>query len=197
MKSMGRKPRWLRVLLLGPALLCLTGLASAQGFQFAPQRIPQGAPFNNSFTENVDFADVSGTANTFAPRIPRLEQLADCAAGALQSVVRAHVFDNAEDYLTGHNLTTLENSVNGGSFQSVAMRWSDAQVFHGEVPGQLVGAIVYRGVSWDGYGNVGVSSTRSFNRAACVGAPFVYCAAKLNSCGNLPSISFTGAPSAS
>src|SRR5688500_10458551 len=33
-------------------------LASAQTFQFAPLRIPQGAPFNNSYTENVDFADV-------------------------------------------------------------------------------------------------------------------------------------------
>ena len=37
---------------------CFSAVASAQTFQFAPGRIPQGAPFNNSYTENVDFADV-------------------------------------------------------------------------------------------------------------------------------------------
>ncbi len=34
------------------------GFAAAQSYQFASNQIPQGNPFNNSFTENVDFADV-------------------------------------------------------------------------------------------------------------------------------------------
>ncbi len=34
------------------------GLAAAQSYQFASNQVPQGNPFNNSFTENVDFADV-------------------------------------------------------------------------------------------------------------------------------------------
>ena len=40
------------------ASLLIGSAASAQVYQFAPSRIPQGAPFNNSYTENVDFADV-------------------------------------------------------------------------------------------------------------------------------------------
>jgi hypothetical protein len=43
------------------ALLSSTALvatAAAQSFQFAPGRLPQGNPFNNSFSEAVDFADV-------------------------------------------------------------------------------------------------------------------------------------------
>ena len=40
------------------SLLALGGSASAQTFTFAPGQIPQGNPFNNSSTENVDFADI-------------------------------------------------------------------------------------------------------------------------------------------
>ncbi len=36
----------------------LVSQASAQSFQFANSQLPQGSPFNNSATENVDFADV-------------------------------------------------------------------------------------------------------------------------------------------
>src|SRR5690349_3933607 len=40
--------------------LALSGAASAQTFTSATNQIPQGNPFNNSATENVDFADVDG-----------------------------------------------------------------------------------------------------------------------------------------
>jgi VCBS repeat protein len=43
---------------LGFALASLAGAARAQVFVDNTAQIPQGAPFNNSFTENVDFADV-------------------------------------------------------------------------------------------------------------------------------------------
>src|SRR5688572_17148100 len=42
----------------GLACLALAGVTTAQTYQLAPQRIPQGAPFNASFSENLDFADV-------------------------------------------------------------------------------------------------------------------------------------------
>jgi hypothetical protein len=40
------------------AVLAPASAASAQVFQFAPDQIPSGPPFNNSSTEAVDFADV-------------------------------------------------------------------------------------------------------------------------------------------
>ncbi len=40
------------------AAVLLAAPAAAQSFQDTPSQIPQGSPFNNSFTENVDFADV-------------------------------------------------------------------------------------------------------------------------------------------
>jgi VCBS repeat protein len=48
-------PLALAPLLLGGAF---AAGASAQTFTSASSQIPQGSPFNNSFTENVDFADV-------------------------------------------------------------------------------------------------------------------------------------------
>ncbi len=36
----------------------LAPAANAQTFQFAPGQLPQGNPFNNSYTENIDFGDV-------------------------------------------------------------------------------------------------------------------------------------------
>ncbi len=36
----------------------LAPLGAAQSFQFAPAQIPQGAPFNNSYSENFDFGDL-------------------------------------------------------------------------------------------------------------------------------------------
>jgi hypothetical protein len=47
-----------RGLLFVLALVSLPSAARAQVFQSAPSKIPQGAPFNNSSSEAVDFADV-------------------------------------------------------------------------------------------------------------------------------------------
>ena len=38
--------------------LVLAPVAAAQNFVFAPDQIPQGAPANSSYAENIDFADV-------------------------------------------------------------------------------------------------------------------------------------------
>ncbi len=151
---------------------------------------------NDQNEANALLDNTSGVADTFAPRIPRLEQAPARAASTFPTVVRAHVLDNAEDYLTAFDQVRLEYSLNGGSFVSTSMRWSGAQVFRGEIPGLLVGQVAYRVVASDEQGNTGLSATLAFAATPCDGAPFVYCAAKLNSCGGLPAISFSGAPSA-
>jgi hypothetical protein len=138
----------------------------------------------------------SGVHDAFAPRIPLVEQATDRAASSAPTVVRAHVYDNAEDYLTGYAAVALEYAVDGGAFLSVPMRWSGAQVFRGELPGQLVGAITYRVVASDPHGNTGQSTTLGFLASPCDGGPQVRCQAKTNSCGLLPAIAFSGAPSA-
>jgi len=46
------------VSLVGLGILALGGAAAAQNFTNASTQIPQGSPFNNSSTENVDFADI-------------------------------------------------------------------------------------------------------------------------------------------
>jgi hypothetical protein len=68
-------------------------------------------------------------------------------------------------------------------------------VFRGEIPGLHVGALTYRVRADDEQGNSGLSATLAFTASPCDGGPFVYCTAKTNSCGALPAISFTGAPS--
>ncbi|HUR28738.1 MAG TPA: VCBS repeat-containing protein [Planctomycetota bacterium] len=150
---------------------------------------------NDQNEANALLDNTSGVPDTFAPRIPRLEQAANRSASTLPSIVRAHVYDNAEDYTTGYAIVVLEVAVNGGPFSSVPMDWSGAQVFRGEIPGLLVGAITYRVRASDESGNSGVSATLGFTATPCDGSPFVYCTAKTNSCGATPAISFTGAPS--
>jgi hypothetical protein len=58
-------------------------------------------------------------------------------------------------------------------------------------------SITYRVVATDPYGNRGVSATLGYTSGPCAGAPTFHCVAKLNSCGFLPAISFTGTPSIS
>ncbi|HTF87625.1 MAG TPA: VCBS repeat-containing protein [Planctomycetota bacterium] len=47
-----------RILAYLAAFLTVSLGATAQSFQLAPQLVPQGAPFNASYTESLDFADV-------------------------------------------------------------------------------------------------------------------------------------------
>jgi FG-GAP-like repeat len=42
------------------ATVATAAMASAQTYQNTPSQIPQGNPFNNSYTEGVDFADIDG-----------------------------------------------------------------------------------------------------------------------------------------
>ncbi|MFN0242932.1 MAG: hypothetical protein ACKVWV_08590 [Planctomycetota bacterium] len=104
----------------------------------------------NALSLNVTTAD-----DTFAPRLHRLEQAPDRAAGPAPTVVRVQVYDNASYYTTWYADTRLEVQVNGGPTLTFPMRSSQGQVFRGEIPGELAGTIAYRAVSTDEHGNTG------------------------------------------
>ncbi|MBK8179648.1 MAG: VCBS repeat-containing protein [Planctomycetes bacterium] len=152
---------------------------------------------NDQNEANALMLNGSALSDTSAPRVDRLEQVQDRNAGSAPTVVRAAVFDNAEEYMTAFADVELEYSVSSGPFLSVPMAWSGGQIFRGEIPGLLVGQVAYRVRATDGAGNTGVSVTRSFLVGPCTGEPGVYCSAKTNSCAGLPSISFSGVPSVS
>jgi hypothetical protein len=151
-----------------------------------------GAPEN--FAKNI-----TQIADTTAPRLAHLEQVPDRATGPDATVVRVHLYDNAPWPIAGFDVTSLEYSVDGGPFTAVAMNWSGGQLFRGEIPGSILGTISYRVRATDEHGNTGTSVTKSYNTSpsGCSGAPVVYCTAKTNSLGCLPTIESSGIPSAS
>lgn len=148
------------------------------------------------FEPNVLYENVTQHSDTFAPRSAPPEQAPDRAAGALSTIVRAHVLDNAAWYRNAFNSVELQFKVDGGPWSSTSMRWSGGQLFRGEIPGALVGLVEYRVAASDEYGNTGVSLERSYLATPCDGAVQAYCTAKLNSAGCVPSVIGVGSPSA-
>jgi hypothetical protein len=151
---------------------------------------------NDAGDQDNYFENTDQTPDTTAPRVPVLEQAPNRNAGPQPTAIRAHVYDNAALYVTAFNRTRLEYSVNGGAFVQVAMRYSGGQIFRGEIPGFTVGNVDYRVRSIDAYGNTGVSTTKSYTSGACTGEPTIYCTAKTNSAGCVPTIGVSGVPSA-
>jgi hypothetical protein len=100
--------------------------------------------------------------DTFAPRITNLEQAPNRTAGPAPTVIRAQVGSNTNYYITWYHPTALKYTVNGGPVQTVPMQSSQAQIFRGLIPGNLVGTIAYRVESSDQYGNTGVSVEKTF-----------------------------------
>ena len=145
---------------------------------------------------NTYFENTSNVPDTTAPRIPNLEQAPDRDAGFSPTVVRAHVYDVSWD-LTQFYDVNLEYSVDGGPFTATDMRFSGGQVFRGQIPGLVEGAIDYRVRATDMAGNVGLSGTLSFNAGPCTGDPVTYCTAGTSASGCQALISATGTPSAS
>jgi hypothetical protein len=132
-------------------------------------------------------------ADARAPRIPALEQAPARLASSTPTVVRAHVYDNAADYITGFDATWLEYSVNGGALVPVPMTWSGGQLFRGTIPGLALGTITYRVTSTDAQGNTGVSASKMFTSSTSL----AYCTAGTTANGCNASISSAGIPSAS
>ncbi|MHC4837877.1 MAG: FG-GAP-like repeat-containing protein [Planctomycetota bacterium] len=104
------------------------------------------------------YANVTQAPDVSAPYIPSVEGLADAAAGAAVRVQRAQVYDNTPSYLTWHNTTEVELTVDGVGLGAFAARSSAGQIFRAELPGNLVGQIQATWRSTDPYGNTGTSA---------------------------------------
>jgi len=101
-------------------------------------------------------------ADTHAPYLPKVEDLADEAAGTTARPVRAYVYDNAPYYVAWYMATALEWSVDGIALPDVTATSSQGQLFRALVPGNLYGAVEYGFRSTDEHGNTGVSGTQSY-----------------------------------
>ncbi|MFT5288730.1 MAG: hypothetical protein ACI8QS_003151 [Planctomycetota bacterium] len=111
----------------------------------------------NTFLENV-----TGVADIHAPYLPNIEALTDRSASLGSVAARVHVYDNAPYYITFYNDTLIEVEVDGVNLPIAAAKSSGGQVFRGEIPANLVGAVSYGFQSSDEYGNTGASATSGY-----------------------------------
>ena len=111
---------------------------------------------------NVYLENMTQVADLSAPYLPRIEQAPNRVPGAVPTVVRAQVYDNAPDYITAFNATSLTYSLEGGPPQVVPMTSSGGQLFRGEIPGILSGTVTYWVTSTDEHGNSGVSGVLGY-----------------------------------
>jgi hypothetical protein len=145
---------------------------------------------------NVFYENVTGTADTTAPRVQHLEQAPNRDAGFAPTEVRCHVYDNTTWALTQFADVVTQYSVDGGAFTDVDMTFSGGQVFRGEIPGLFEGVIDYRVRATDLQGNAGVSPTLSYTAGPCTGDPVAYCTAGFSASGCQALVQASGTPSA-
>jgi hypothetical protein len=147
---------------------------------------------NHSDAAEYYFTNESSTPDTHAPRASNLEQAPDRAVGLAPTVVRVQVYDNAAYYETWYIDVVLEYRVAPSGFASTTMHASQGQIWRGEIPGQIAGAIEYRVRATDRNGNVGLSATKTFNASGAGG--LVYCTAGTTTNNCTPSITAVGVP---
>ncbi|HKX46441.1 MAG TPA: VCBS repeat-containing protein, partial [Planctomycetota bacterium] len=88
--------------------------------------------------------NTTGAPDVTAPSIGATSAVASGAASPAPQWVRAQVYDNAPDYLTRYADVALAVEVDGVPLPAFPMRWAGGQVFHGELPGNLVGTLATR-----------------------------------------------------
>jgi hypothetical protein len=134
-------------------------------------------------------------ADTTAPRVGPLEQVAGPPALGAPTPVRVHVYDNASWDVTRYDDVDLEYSTNGGAnWSSVPMRYAGGQLFRGEIPGSVSGTVHYRVRATDEHNNTAVSVTKNYT-GGCP-PPVNYCTAGVSSSGCSATMSASGVPSA-
>ena len=91
---------------------------------------------SGSFVNRI-YMNVTGPADTLAPRIINTEQLADTLDTSGPYVMRALILDGmtSDRNFFDHGIE-LNYTVGAGPVQQVAMRHSGGQVYRGEIPGQ-------------------------------------------------------------
>ena len=152
---------------------------------------------NDDTEANVLLNNMSDIADTHAPRVVKLEAAPDRTSSAVPTVIRVHVYDNVPMYLLWYSATTLQYSVNGGPWIPTPMKSMGGQLFRGEIPGSLVGAISYRVRCVDDHGNAGLSNTRSYVATSGCGTSVAYCTAGQSASGCQANLSTSGTPSLS
>jgi len=108
------------------------------------------------------YVNQTGVADTHAPYIPNVEQLADAVASPAPRPVRAQVYDNAAYYVTWYNPTVTTLGVDGIALPDLASMSSQGQIFRTPLPGNLYGAVQYGFRSSDEHGNTGVSANHGY-----------------------------------
>ena len=116
----------------------------------------------DNFKPNVYLRNDSGSSDVTAPSVPAVEGVGTAAAFAGVLPVRAAVYDNAPYYGTWYHATQLVVAVDGVLLEPIPMRSSGGQLFRGELPGNLVGSVVYRVDASDPQGNTGSSSIQNY-----------------------------------
>jgi hypothetical protein len=140
--------------------------------------------------------NIRNNADTTAPRLANLEQVANRVAGISPTVVRVQQYDNQSYYGIWYNPTVIQYRVVPGAFVPAPMRNSGGtNLFRGEIPGNLVGLVEYKVEATDNHGNVGVSVVKSFV-ASCPTSVTNYCTAGVSTNGCVPVINAIGVPSA-
>jgi hypothetical protein len=92
-----------------------------------------------------------------------MDSLPDTADVAGPYVVRAMIFDDVtSDRGFFDDGVTLHYTVNGGTPQSVPMRWSGNALWRGAIPGQPCGTVEYHVEALDFAGNLGIGPADSF-----------------------------------
>ena len=106
----------------------------------------------------------TGPVDTVAPKIAKVEQVADTDDTAGPYAVRAVIYDaHSSDRGFHAKSVTLHYSVGGSDTQQVAMEWVGNSMWRGKIPGQRVDANVNYFVSATDFANNSSSSaSRSF-----------------------------------
>jgi hypothetical protein len=142
---------------------------------------------------NVLLVNVTGIADTHAPRVVVEQVTGPGCSSASPIPVRANVFDNASWEWQRYDTTVLEVSIDGGPFTATAMSYSGGQTWRGEIPPGARGTVAYRVRSTDPEGNAGLSATLTYTAGSSVN----YCTAGTSASGCAAMLSSPGVPSIS
>jgi hypothetical protein len=108
------------------------------------------------------YKNTLNAGDSHAPRIARVESVADQDGCLPDFPVRAHVYDSGNYYTTWYNDTRLRITVNGAQLPEISARSSMGQVFRAIMPGNLLGSVSYWFESTDEHSNTGTSTVKTF-----------------------------------